>query len=60
MHNRNHPNKRNYVLGESGKTLNQKRRSNNWYVNANKMSEQNCYNMFNQSYKSYTWEDVWK
>jgi hypothetical protein len=60
VHNRNHPNKRNYVLGESGKTLNQKRRSNNWYVNANKMSEQNCYNMFNQSYKSYTWEDVWK
>ena len=60
VHNRNHPNKRNHIMGESGETLNQKRRSNNWYVTANKMSEQNCYNMFNQSYTSYTWEDVWK
>lgn len=60
VHNRNHPNKRNHIMGESGESLNQKRRSNNWYVNANKMSEQNCYNIFNQSYKFYTWEDVWK
>ena len=26
----------------------------------NKMSEQNCYNIFNPNYKSFTWEDVWK
>lgn len=58
VHNRNHPNKRNYVLGESGSTLNQKRRSNDWYVKANKFSEENCYNIFNTNYKSKTWKDV--
>ena len=30
------------------------------YIKANKMSEQNCYNIFNPNYKSFTWEDVWK
>ena len=52
--------KRMYVAGESGKTVNLRRRSNDWYVKANKMSEQNCYNVVNPGYKSYTWEDVWK
>jgi hypothetical protein len=60
VHNRNHPKKREYVLGESGDTLNKKRRSNDWYVKANTYSEQNCYNIFNTDYKSKTWEDVWK
>ena len=59
VHNRNHPNKRNYVVGETGETLNQKRRSNDWYVKANKFSEENCYNLFNPKYKSKTWNDVW-
>ena len=59
VHNRNHPEKRNYVQGEIGDTLNGLRRSNKWYVNANKMCEQNYLNMFNPNYKSYTWEDVW-
>lgn len=58
VHNRNHPNKRNYVLGESGNTLNQKRRSNDWYVKANKYCEENCYNIFNPNYKSKTWSDI--
>lgn len=58
VHNRNHPNKRKYVLGETGNTLNEKRRSNDWYVKANKFSEENCYNMFNPSYKSKTWDDI--
>ena len=58
--NRNHPEKRNYVQGETGDTMNRLRRSNKWYVNANKMCEQNYLNMFNPNYKSYTWEDVWK
>jgi len=40
-------------------TMNEKRRSNDWYVKANKMSEQNVYNLFNQ-FKFYTWEDVFK
>ena len=59
VHNRNHPEKRKYVQGETGDTLNRLRRSNKWYVNANKMCEQNYLNMFNPNYKSYTWEDVW-
>lgn len=58
VHNRNHPEKRNYVEGETGDTLNGLRRSNEWYVNANKMCEQNYLNMFNPNYKSFTWKDA--
>jgi len=58
--NRNHPEKRKFIKGETGGTLNQKRRSNEWYVKANKYSEENCYNIFNPNHKSKTWEDVWK
>ena len=57
VHNRNHPKKRMYVKGETGQTMNLKRRSNDWYVKASKMSEENCYNSFNQI-KSYSWKDV--
>ena len=60
VHNRNHPEKRNHVKGEVGDTLNGLRRSNDWYVKANKMSEQNYLNMFNPNYKPYGWKDVWK
>ena len=61
VHNRNHPKKRMYVIGErEDGTMNEKRRSNDWYVKANHMSEQNCYNLFNPNHKSFTWEDVWK
>ena len=61
VHNRNHPNKRMYIKDErKDGTMNQKRRSNDWYVKANKMSEQNCYNIFNPNYKSFTWKDVWE
>ena len=61
VHNRNHPKKRMYIEGErKDGTMNQKRRSNDWYVKANKMSEQNCYNIFNPNYKSFKWKDVWK
>ena len=59
VHNRNHPEKRKYVVGErKDGTMNEKRRSNDWYVKANKMSEQNCYNVTNPNYKSFTWKDV--
>ncbi len=58
VHNRNHPEKRNYIKGEIGDTMNKKRRSNDWYVKANQMCEQNYLNLFNPNYKSYTWEDV--
>lgn len=60
VHNRNHPDKRNNILGEIGDTMNKKRRSNDWYVKANRYSEENCYNLFNPNYKSKTWTDVWK
>ena len=61
VHNRNHPNKRMYIKDErKDGTMNEKRRSNEWYVKANKMSEQNCYNIFNPNYKSFKWKDVWK
>ena len=41
-------------------TMNEKRRSNNWYVLGNEMSEKNCYNSLNPNYKAFTWDDVWK
>jgi len=58
VHNRNHPKKRMYIEGErKDGTMNEKRRSNDWYGKANKMCEHNAYNLFNQS-KTYIWEDV--
>jgi len=60
VHNRKHKDKRNYIIGEVGNTIGQKRNSNKWYTIANQMCEQNVYNMFNPDYKSYTWNDVWK
>jgi hypothetical protein len=61
VHNRNHPDKRMYIKDErKDGTMNEKRRSNDWYVRANKMCEQNYINLFNPNYKSYTWGDVWK
>lgn len=59
VHNRNHPKKRMYVADETGSSLGEQRLSNEWYSVASKMCEQNCYNLFNENYKSYTWEDVW-
>ncbi len=60
VHNRNHPKKRMYVSGERlDGTMNEKRRSNDWYVKANKMSEQNTYNLFNNQ-RIFTWDDVFK
>jgi hypothetical protein len=60
VHNRNHPNKRMYISGErKDGTMNEKRRSNEWYTKANKLCEQNVYNLFNTNWKSKTWENVW-
>jgi len=61
VHNRKHPNKRSYIKGEEGidKTdTGALRRAHNWYAKANKMCEQNCYNIFNPSHRAYTWKDV--
>tara|TARA_Y100000114_G_scaffold142913_1_gene149963 strand:- start:686 stop:1636 length:951 start_codon:yes stop_codon:yes gene_type:complete len=59
VHNRKHPNKRNYVLGEEKEYLDNQRKSNEWYNVANKMCTQNNNNLFNPNYKSLTWKDVW-
>lgn len=60
VHNRNHPKKRMYIKGErKDGTMNEKRRSNEWYIKANKMCEQNCYNISNPQYKSFNWNNVW-
>lgn len=60
VHNRKHKDKRNYIAGETGETVGQKRNSNKWYTVANRMCEQNVYSIFNPNYKAFTWEDVWK
>jgi len=60
VHNRKHKNKRSFIVGETGDTVGQRRNSNAWYGIANKMCEQNVYNLFNTNYTSYTWKDVWK
>jgi len=63
VHNRKHPNKRSYIKGEENidKTdTGALRKAHTWYDTANKMSEENCYNLFNPKYKFKTWEDVWK
>ena len=62
VHNRKHPEKRKYVLGEDSKLEMQTRREqcNDWYLTAHQMSESNCYNLFNPHYKSFTWDDVYK
>jgi len=63
VHNRKHPNKRMYIKGEEGidKTdTGALRRAHDWYAKANKMCEENCYNIFNPNYKSKGWKDVWK
>jgi len=63
VHNRKHPNKRNFIKGEESidKTdVGALRKVHSWYLKANKMCEENCYNLFNTSYKSFTWDDVFK
>ena len=60
VHNRKHPKKRSYILGEGGiegKEIGEKRQTHDWYMKANKLCEYNAYNIFNQS-KTYTWKDV--
>ena len=62
VHNRKHSKKRNYVLGEeniSKTDVGAQRKVHEWYEPANKLCEENVYNLFNPNYKSKTWEDVW-
>lgn len=63
VHNRKHPQKRNYIAGEQAfenVDIDNKRKSHNWYKLANEYCRTNCNNLFNPNYKSYTWKDVFK
>jgi hypothetical protein len=59
VHNRKHPKKREYVLGEDTSEINPglKRESNNWYKKVWKLDHHNANSMFNQT-KVYNWGDV--
>ncbi len=45
VHNRKHPQKRNYIIEEKGETIGQKRKSNAEYVRHNQRSELNVQNL---------------
>lgn len=63
VHNRKHPKKRSYIKGEEGidKTnVGALRKVHSWYERANKLSEENAYNLFNINYKSHTISDLFK
>ena len=63
VHNRKHPDKRNNILGEEGLDKTNpgaQRNSHAWYTLANKMCEENCYKIFDPSYKPHTWDDVFR
>ena len=59
VHNRKHPKKRMYVLGEDSTETNPtlKRESNDWYKKVWKLDHHNANSMFHQS-KVYNWNDV--
>ena len=60
VHNRKHPMKRSYILGEDNVRkgdVGSARKTHDWYERANKMCEHNAYNLFNQG-MTYTWKDV--
>lgn len=63
VHNRKDPKKRSHIQGEEGMdkaNIGALRKSHPWYSKANKLCEENCYNLFNPNHKSNTWDDVWK
>ena len=60
VHNRKHTKKRNYILGEDDINpgdVGSARKTHDWYDRANKLSEHNAHNMFNQK-KVYSWDDI--
>ena len=61
VHNRKHPKKRSYIMGEEdidNNDIGAQRKSHDWYVNASKMCELNAHNLFNPAFKSYNWDNV--
>lgn len=61
VHNRKHPRKRCYILGEEGidkTSTGELRKVHSWYEAANKFCEVNAYNIFNPTYTAKKWSDV--
>ena len=58
VHNRHHPNKRSYVLGEGDGGSAKMRYTNNWYKIAAEKSQHNAHN-FDEMIKLNKWEDVY-
>ena len=61
VHNRKLPNKRMYIKGQdySDGDMTRMRKQQYWFPNADKMSQQNAFNLGKQAY-TYTWEDVFR
>jgi hypothetical protein len=57
VHNRRHPEKRNYILGEDNKMGFCGKSKGDWWILLEKMSKFNLYNLNNPSVKFYTWKD---
>lgn len=61
VHNRKHPKKRSWILGEKDVNyIDDKRNSTDWYPIANEFCKINDANIFNPNHKFYTWNDVWE
>ncbi len=61
VHNRKHPKKRMYTLGEDPDETNptqKRKKGSDWFEKVWKLDHHNCYNMYNQG-KVYTWKDVY-
>jgi hypothetical protein len=63
VHNRKHPKKRSYIKGEEiiedKSEVGKMRNTHAWYPIANRMCEENVYRLYDNTFKSYTWDDVW-
>ena len=61
VHNRKLPNKRMYIKGQDFTTddMTVMRKKQYWFPNADKMSQQNAFNLSKQAY-TYSWSDVFK
>ena len=61
VHNRKLPNKRMYIKGQDFETddMTVMRKKQYWFPNADKMSQQNAFNLSKQAY-TYSWSDVFK
>jgi len=63
VHNRKHPKKRSYILGEDNVEpgdVGSARKTHSWYEKANQLCEQNAYSLFSPQHKVFIWKDVFE